>query len=147
MEIIYSAKKTLFTIYKICLLCSSLILIVHCNLGTNNPVSEEPIKGIKIVSPKGGETFKITDTIKIIRTCNYDDIVSGLYTESSIDSGKTWQSIKATVRKSQIVTDTLLWYPLDMYLEEELLNKGLMVRVRDYNNEFIVKSGYFFLTN
>jgi hypothetical protein len=105
-----------------------------------------PPSGITIVSPKTGDIFKTTDTVKIIRTCNYDDFSSGTYTDCSLDSGKTWDVIKAQIGKSGIVTDTLLWYPSAVYPTQILAGPGVTIRVRDYNKQFISKTGYFFFT-
>lgn len=121
--------------------------MVFSGAGCNSPSSPPPPpSGITIVAPKGGEVFKTTDTVKIIRVCNYEDFVSGTYTDCSLDSGKTWDVIRALVRKSGIVRDTLLWTPFDVYPDSILAGKGIQVRVRDYNNKFVVKSGYFFFT-
>lgn len=114
-----------------------------CNSPNNPPL---PPSGITIVAPKGGEVFKTTDTVKIIRTCNYADFSSGTYTECSLDSSKTWDAIKALPPKTGIATDTLPWFPSEVYPDSLLIGKGILVRVRDYGNKFIAKSGYFFFT-
>jgi hypothetical protein len=114
-----------------------------CN-SSNNPAP--PPSGITVISPKAGDVFKTTDTVNIIRTCNYDDFSSGTYTDCSLDSGKTWDVIKAVVRKSGIVTDTLLWYPSDVYPAQILAGPGIIIKVRDYNNQFVSKTGYFFFS-
>jgi hypothetical protein len=124
-----------------------LFVIVIMDFGCNTPNSPAPLpSGITIVSPKTGDIFKVTDTVKIIRTCNYDDFASGTYTDCSLDSGKTWDAIKAQIGKSGIVTDTLLWYPSAVYPAHILAGPGVIIRVRDYNKQFISKTGYFFFT-
>jgi hypothetical protein len=127
----------------IILTISYILLVGSCNSPTNPP---PPASGITIVAPKGGEVFKTTDTVKIIRTCNYNDFVSGTNTDCSLDSQKSWDPVMAVVRKNGIITDTIKWFPADVYPDSSLINRGIMIRVQDYNKAIIAKSGYFFFT-
>jgi hypothetical protein len=135
-----SKRFDLFT-----LACVSLLPILNTGCSTEED-APAPAAVIQILSPKAGDTFKLSETIKIVTKTDYTKFTSGITINYSIDSAKTWQLIQSKVRKEGVQTDTLVWTP-SVDSPDITVGPGVMLQVYDYAKKYPTKTGYFFFNN
>ncbi|HKP94634.1 MAG TPA: hypothetical protein VJ385_02650 [Fibrobacteria bacterium] len=118
------------------------MLILAVTKCTSEPEPSSPAAGaaITLVTPKGGETFGLDDTLKIISESDYTRFGANLTFAFSEDSGKSWILIESLERKKNGTKerDTVKWVPLDFAIAPG----PVLVRVREYDKVYAAVSGF-----
>jgi hypothetical protein len=121
-----------------------------CDSSTNGdpqPAATHVLQS-QLSPPKSGQSHAYTDSLAIFTQANLDSFNGQISIEYSLDSGKTpWNSIIDLMAQSEssIAYDTIYWSAKDEmgYNKEDFLNRGILIRVRDYQNQFFAKSDFF----
>lgn len=117
------------------------LLVLNCNT-TDDPGG--PV--IKIIAPAPGQSYKSTDTVRVIAESDYARFSSGITISVSLDSARNWTLIKSLVRKEGRTKDTLAWTAGgDLGTVPAAL--GLLIKVEDYSKAHSARSGYFFIAD
>lgn len=120
------------------------ILVPGCN--TTDAPPEPVLPVIRIISPVQGQSYKSTDTVRIIAESDYARFSSGISFSVSLDSARNWTLIKSLVRKEGRTKDTLAW-TAGVDLGAVPASLGLLVKVEDYSKAHSARSGYFFIAD
>lgn len=127
--------------HRIFLLLFPALLILDCNTTDDPP---QPV--IRIIAPAQGQSYKGTDTVRIIAESDYSRFSSGITLSVSLDSARNWTLIKSLVRKEGRTKDTLAWAAGgDLGTVPAAL--GLLIKVEDYSKVHSARSGYFFIAD
>ena len=119
---------------------------IRCDSG--NPTASQPADALTLVSPRGGESFSLTDTIPVKWMVNTDSItasnIHSYLKQFSPDSGKNWYDM--AVKPGSETTDSnkyqITWTGLDTtmlnnstqanFTKADLLNRGIKLQVISY---------------
>lgn len=129
----------------------NIVLVLALSIPVLQCTTEEdagtPAPVIKILEPKAGASFKLTDTVRVVTESDYTKFTSGITFNFSADSSKTWLLIKSLVRKEGLEKDTLLWVPAEDSPGEVVPGRQVRIQVYDYSKKYETKSGYITFTN
>jgi hypothetical protein len=141
--------------------CAALFALQCQSDNPITPAAEVPV-AMTLTHPKGGESFGITDTVRVRWFVNPDSLNTGaigsFLRQFSIDSGKSWYAM--TFIEGSAVRDSnryeLGWMVLDtniyndqtqaFFSKEDMLSKGIMARIVSYPPKTrYAYSRYFFV--
>ena len=110
---------------------------------TTDSPSPAPTPAIRVLQPALGKTYRLSDTVRIVAECDYGQFASGINVDFSADSAKTWEFIQSRPRKEGVAKDTLEWVPSVDHPGMLAAGPGVLVRVYDYDQKFVERSGFF----
>ena len=124
----------------VCALILPLAVITGC--GTEEDSQPQPV--IKILEPKDGQTFTLSQTVLIIMESDYSRFSSGINVSFSSDSGKKWDLVLSKKAKSGVARDTVGWAP---GLEGAVTaGQTIQFKAYDYGSAFSDISGFVHFT-
>lgn len=91
---------------------------------------------IELVSPVGGETYKVGETMKITWRFNADNF-SGILPQISPDNGNSWKELSTAsveLGAKGVKCATYEWKVDTTALAGKSSNDQVLIRVRDYND-------------
>lgn len=91
------------------------------------PTEETPRSPIKVLQPKEGSRYKMTDTVHIITETDYTQVAGTLSAIFSADSGKVWRLILSAPHHNGLARDT---FPFPLSDHGDTLRAGTRVKLR-----------------
>jgi len=93
-------------------------------------------KVVRIVSPAGGRSFKVYDTVQIVVESDYSKFGGGVSVDYSPDSSRHWYLIQSFSRKPGIARDTLNWFAQGT--GDVAAGSVVLLRAYDYEEDFVM---------
>jgi hypothetical protein len=120
-------------------LCGLLIVTISCDKGTNS--STPPFKTLELLQPRGGESYKVNQTVAIRWRINDTSNISTVGIMLSLDGGKTWP-LSLGNGSFPPETTSFSWT-----IESTQVSDQCMIKVYDYISQSINdRSGVFLVS-
>ena len=131
-------KKGLCFFFPLSLLCCAVFM--NCDNGNGpNPVT----KPLEIVSPKGGESYTVGQSVEIKWKINDASKIGSVGITLSLDNGKTFSAYDLELTSIYPPTTTFSWT-----IASDQVSDQCVIEVREYNDHSINdKSGAFTVSN
>ena len=131
-------KKTLVQLLSLSVVC--LAVFMTCDNGTG---PTPPAKTLEIVAPKGGESYKVGQTVTIKWKINDATKISSVGIKLSPDNGKTIPNIDLETSSIFPPTDSFSWT-----ITSDQASTQCVIKVYDYLDKSINdQSGVFTVSN
>lgn len=91
------------------------------------PTEDKVQSPIKVLQPKDGARFRMTDTVQIITETDYTQVAGTLSAIFSTDSGKVWRLVLSAPHHNGLARDT---FPFPLADHGDTIRAGSRVRLR-----------------
>ena len=110
-----------FRIGKPALVLAAWLILAGC------PTEESSRSPIKVLQPKDGSRYKMTDTVQIITETDFTRVAGNLSAIFSTDSGKGWRLVLSAPHHDGVARDT---FPFPLADHGDTIRAGSKVKLR-----------------